>query len=136
VSRIPEKGAALPMLTMGPVGSADLARYADASGDFNPIHLDESYARAQGLDGVIAHGMLTMAYVGRMLTDFARDDADLVEFGVRFRAMVRPGDTIICEGTVTDIREDQGKPLIVVAVTAKNGRGETVVKGSAALRFA
>lgn len=135
MSHIPDRGAVLPMLTMGPVGTADLVRYAEASGDFNPIHLDETYARAQGLDGVIAHGMLTMATVGRMLTDFAQDSADLVDFGVRFRGMVRPGDTVICEGTVTDIREDRGKPLVVVAVTAKNGRGETVVKGSAALRF-
>jgi acyl dehydratase len=67
---------------------ADLVRYAGASGDFNPIHWNERIATEVGLPGVIAHGMLTMATGGRFVSDWAGDPGALVQYSVRFSAMV------------------------------------------------
>ena len=74
-----------------PIGRADLVRYAGASGDFNPIHWNERFAKAVGLPDVIAHGMFTMAAAIRVVTDWAGDPGAVVEYGVRFtRPVVVP----------------------------------------------
>jgi acyl dehydratase len=77
------QGAELPTRRFR-IRRADLARYAAAAGDDNPIHLDDEAARAVGLPGVVAHGMLTMALAGRALSDWAGGPAAIVEYGVRF----------------------------------------------------
>ena len=80
---------------------ADLVRYAGASGDFNPIHWSDRVATAVGLPGVIAHGMFTMALVGRAVTHWAGAADAVVEYGVRFaRPVVVPDDD---EGTVIEV---------------------------------
>ena len=72
---------------------ADLVRYAGASGDFNPIHWNDRTATKVGLPGVIAHGMFTMALVGRAVTNWAGAPDAVVDFGVRFtRPVVVPDD--------------------------------------------
>lgn len=77
------------------VTRADLVRYAGASLDFNPIHWNERVAREVGLPDVIAHGMLTMALAGRLVTDWLGDPGAVVEYGVRFtRPVVVPNDDI------------------------------------------
>ena len=82
------------------VTRADLVRYAGASGDFNPIHWNDRIATTVGLPGVIAHGMFTMALVGRAVTEWAGAPDAVVEFGVRFtRPVVVPDDD---EGTEID----------------------------------
>ena len=74
-----------------PIGRADLVRYAGASGDFNPIHWNERFAKEVGLPDVIAHGMFTMAVAIRVVTDWAGDPGAVVEYGVRFtRPVVVP----------------------------------------------
>ncbi len=83
-----------------------LRQYAEASGDFNPIHLDESYAGQAGLGGVVAPGMLTMAQVGVMLTNWIGNRGFLTKFEVRFENVVRPGDRIICSGSVKEKSAD------------------------------
>ncbi|PWI58749.1 MaoC/PaaZ C-terminal domain-containing protein [Sulfoacidibacillus thermotolerans] len=128
-------GQELPPLIKGPISHVDLVKYAGASGDFNPIHTVESFAKEVGLGGVIAHGMLTMAYVGQLLTDFAGNEADLLDFSVRFRAMVRPGDTITCLGTITKVEPVASGLLASIQVSAQTQNGEVAVKGSAVLRF-
>ncbi len=130
-----DAGMQLPDLVKGPVTQIDLVKYSGASGDFNPIHTVESFAKEVGLGGVIAHGMLTMAYVGQLLTDFAGNDADLIDFGVRFRAMVRPGDTITCKGIVTKVEPLERGLLAVIQVNAQTQSGDVAVKGNATLRF-
>jgi len=127
------KGQALPTVRRGPITRLDLVRYAGASGDFNPIHTIEEFAQGAGLGGVIAHGMLSMAYLGTMLTEFAGAMADLSEFGVRFRAMVRPGDVIECQGTITELVEEGDRLVAKVQFTAKTDKGDTVIKGQAVL---
>ena len=87
-----EVGTELPSQTF-PVTRATLVRYAGASGDFNPIHWSERFARSVGLENVIAHGMFTMAEAARVVTDWVGDPGALVEYGVRFtRQVVVPDD--------------------------------------------
>ena len=85
-----------------PVDRATLVRYAGASGDFNPIHWNERFAREVGLPDVIAHGMFTMAEAGRVVTDWAGDPGAVLEYGVRFtRPVVVPDDDRGAEIEVT-----------------------------------
>ena len=99
--------------------------YADASGDQNPIHQDDEIARAVGLPGVIAHGMLNFAILSRALTDLAGDPGRLKRLRVRFSSMVQPGDTVICRGTVEEVDEAAG--LTKLSVAMENQRGEKVL---------
>lgn len=114
-----------------PVTRTQLVMYAGASGDFNPIHYDEEYARKSGLGGVIAHGMLTMAFVGQMLTDLIGTDGDLRSFGVRFTGMVRPGDEITCEGVVKETKLEDKKQVVLCDIWASTQKGDKVVTGKA-----
>jgi acyl dehydratase len=98
----------LPVKTFR-VTRADLVRYAGASGDFNPIHWSDRVATSVGLPGVIAHGMFTMALVGRAVTEWAGAPDAVVEFGVRFtRPVVVPDDD---EGAEIEVRAAvRGRP--------------------------
>src|SRR5436305_13479267 len=89
-------------LVKPPVASEQLQRYANASGDHNPIHLDEEAAHRVGLDSVIAHGMLSMAFLGQFVTQHIADNsgAFVAQLKVRFMNMVRLGDTLTCHGMV------------------------------------
>jgi acyl dehydratase len=105
--------------------------YADVSGDHNPIHINPEAARAVGLDGTIAHGMLNMAFVGQMLTDWlSRQPAGpawVSRLRVRFQGMVRPNDTLDCFGRLT---ERHGS-VQALDVWIKNQQGEQVISGDA-----
>src|SRR5581483_2916465 len=82
-----------------------IVKYAGASGDFNPLHHDETFAqKTGGYPGVFAHGMLSMGLTGRMLTDWL-GPAALRTFGVRFTRQVWPGDTLTSKAEVTDISD-------------------------------
>ncbi|TNM36377.1 acyl dehydratase [Nocardioides albidus] len=108
-----EPGSALEPLTYE-ITRADLVAYAGASGDHNPIHQDEEIARAVGLPGVIAHGMYTLALVGRAVATWT-DEAEVVELGAKFVApVVVPADgsaRITVEGTVGERNADGLVPL-------------------------
>ncbi|GIJ21565.1 MaoC family dehydratase [Micromonospora lutea] len=102
------------------VTRADLIRYAGASGDFNPIHWSDRFATKVGLPGVIAHGMFTMALVGRAVTAWAGSPDAVVDFGVRFtRPVVVPDDDAGTEIVVTAVvREVTEAGLTRLDVTA------------------
>ncbi|MEU8010366.1 MaoC family dehydratase [Micromonospora parva] len=102
------------------VTRADLVRYAGASGDFNPIHWSDRVATSVGLPGVIAHGMFTMALVGRAVTEWAGSPDAVVEYGVRFtRPVVVPDDDQGTEIEVTArVREVTEDGLTRLEVTA------------------
>ena len=123
-------GDALPPLTLPPLTGTTLALYAGASGDHNPIHIDSDAAREAGLPDVIGHGMLTMSWLGRLLTGWA-PQRDLREFGVRFTAITRIGERITCTGRVTKKLERDGERLVQVEVKAANDAGEVKVAGDA-----
>jgi acyl dehydratase len=113
----------------------DLVRYAGASGDFNPIHWNERFAKSVGLPDVIAHGMFTMATAARVLTDWAGDPGAVVEYGVRFtRPVVVPdpeGAKLTVAGKVTGVREDG---LLEVDLTATVDGQTVLAKARAVVR--
>src|SRR5437016_11511927 len=126
-------GQALPSLTKH-VTVEQIRQYAEASGDRNPIHLDETFARSAGLPGVIAHGMLTMAFANQMVTNWLGDRSLLKRLQGRFAGMVVPGDELTCSGSVASKQDDSRRVVINLVVT--NQRGEKVFnKGVAEAEF-
>jgi acyl dehydratase len=86
---------------------ADLIRYAGASGDFNPIHWNDEWAKSVGLPGVIAHGMFSMGVAARMVSAFAENPAAIKRLRVRFSAMIQPGQTLTVSGEVAGVEGDR-----------------------------
>ena len=130
-AKAPE-GEPLPTLTKT-VTQAQIDAYADVSGDHNPIHVNPDVARSVGLDGTIAHGMLSMAFAGQVLTDWLAAEPGRGRLGrlrVRFQAMVRPGDTLACRGALRPAPDEPGKPRLA-DVWIENQRGERVLTGDA-----
>ncbi|HYG90040.1 MAG TPA: MaoC/PaaZ C-terminal domain-containing protein [Azospirillum sp.] len=125
-----EVGQSIPEACMPTIGPVQLALFAAASADHNPIHLDEQAAKAGGLPGVIAHGMLSMALLGRMLTRWV-PQRRIRHFSARFTAMAVPGDALTCKGVVTAKREVDGERLVDLEIHAENQRGERIVAGHA-----
>lgn len=120
-----EVGQAIPARTF-PIAKANLVMYAGASGDFNPIHWNDTFATSVGLPGTIAHGMLTMALAGRLVTDWAGDPGAVVSYGVRFTRPVPVSDdgaAIEVSGEITDKADGN---LVTVALTATYA-GQTVL---------
>ena len=129
-------GAQLPPSSY-PATRLSLVKYCGASGDFNVIHWNERIARSVGLPNVIAHGMFTMAQAGRYVTDWAGDAGALVEFGVRFSAMVvvpddDTGATIEVSGTVEEKLDGN---LVAVALTARSGDAKVLSRARAVVRL-
>ncbi len=104
------------------VGKHATYRYAGASGDFNPIHLDNDFAKEVGLPGIILHGLCTMAYVSRaVLKD--KDPAKLKKIRVRFKMPVRPKDKLVVKGKVTGIENN----LTGIDLLVENQNNEQVI---------
>lgn len=111
-----------------------IVQYAGASGDFNPLHHDEAFARdSAGMPGIFAHGMLTMGMTGRVLTDWFGAES-IVEYGARFVAQVWPGDTLTASATIDDVRSDGDITELDLTVTTVNQCGDVVLAGSAKVR--
>jgi acyl dehydratase len=127
-----EVGNDVPPLVKAPVQQIQLTRYAGASGDFNPIHQDDEFARAAGMSGVFAHGMLSMGFVAQALTDWA-GAGTVRKLGVRFNGLVRLKDVVTCRGRVLGKSSKDDLNLVEVEVWAENQRGEKVVTGRATL---
>ena len=120
-------GDALSPLDMAPINRTQLALFAGASGDHNPIHIDTDFARQAGMPDVFAHGMLGMAWVGRLVTQWA-PLAELREFNVRFAGITHLGNAVRCTGTVTEKLD--GK-RVRVALQSANQFGQTKIVGEA-----
>lgn len=112
---------------------ANLVQYAGASGDFNVIHWNERVAKSVGLPNVIAHGMLTMATAGRVVTDWVGDPGAVLSYGVRFsRPVVVQDDGLGATLTVAGVVEQKNEDgTVVVGITATVG-GEKVLMGAKA----
>jgi acyl dehydratase len=111
----------------------ELVRYAGAALDFNPIHWNEAFARGVGLPDVIAHGMLTLAVAGRLVTDWAGDPGKIVEYGARFTRPVpvpndEEGATLVVTGKVTEVADDVAKVLLTVKCGGQTVLGKAVAK--------
>jgi acyl dehydratase len=103
------------------VTSDDVKRYADASGDQNPLHQDEDFARSVGFPGIIAHGMFTMGHLARSLTDWLGDPSRLKRLSVQFRAPVFMGETIVAEGRVKSLDPETRTAVVDVWVRVERG---------------
>jgi acyl dehydratase len=123
------EGQAVPPFVVEQLTRTDLVRYAGASGDFNPIHHDEEFAKSAGNPTVFGHGMLTAGFVAKCLTDVVGVD-NLRQYKVRFATRVWPGDRITCGGRVVKKYEADGEARIDGEVTATTQRGETAVSGT------
>jgi len=109
--------------------------YAEASQDFNPIHIDEDFAKKTPLGGTIAHGMLILAYVSQMMSNaFGRSWLTGGKLNVRFKAPARPGDTITVSGKICKLDKSEGQTFVNCDVLCSNQKGESVVTGEAKVR--
>ena len=114
-----------------PITRLQIAKFAGASGDFNPSHVDEDIAREiGGMGGVFAHGMLGMGFIGQMLTDWLWD-RPLRLFSAKAVLLVRPGDSLTCFGKVARKWVEDEDNLIELEVGARNQKGEITHTGQA-----
>ncbi|HTL12001.1 MAG TPA: MaoC/PaaZ C-terminal domain-containing protein [Bdellovibrionota bacterium] len=127
----------VPFVSMIQVTRDHLRAYAAASGDNNPIHLDDAVAKANGLPGVIAHGMLTAGLMAERAQRWANEHASgkrLSGFHTRFRSMVFPGDEISIGGLARPGQSPGGADEVILELKARNQKGDIVVTGSAIFR--
>jgi acyl dehydratase len=131
-----EVGQEIPARTF-PVQRVDLVKYAGASGDFNPIHWNETFAKSVGLPDVIAHGMYTMAEGGRFVTDWAGDPGAVIDYGVRFSSMVVVPDDGGAEIVISGVVEDKlDGNAVVIALTARSNGEKVLTRAKATVRLA
>jgi len=123
-------GDTLPPLTLPPIDRTTLALFAGASGDHNRIHIDTDYARKAGMTDVFAHGMLSMAWLGRLLTRWA-DQRQLRSFGVRFAGITHLGHQVSCTGKVVEKFEADGEQRVKLEIQTANQYGDVKVVGDA-----
>ncbi|GAA1865807.1 MaoC family dehydratase [Pseudonocardia ailaonensis] len=122
----PTVGDRVGPLVLPPISRTELALFAGASHDHNPIHIDIDAARLAGFDDVITHGMLSMAYLGRLLTDW-RPQAQLLSWCVRFTAMTPVLAAPTCEGVVVAVSDDVAE----LDLTVRLEDGSVTLSGAA-----
>ena len=105
-------------------------KYAGASGDFNPMHHDDTIASQVGNPSVFGHGMLTMGLAGRVLTDWFGPEATR-RFQVRFAKQVWPGDVLTATATVIAVRDEAGSTMVDLDVVVTSDKGAEAVRGAA-----
>ena len=123
-------GDELPALQLPPVNRATLALFAGASGDHNPIHIDTDFARKAGMPDVFAQGMLGMAWLGRLVTQWA-PQSQLRRFDVRFQGITHIGHAVRCTGRVVEKLEHNGERCVRVEVQSANQYGQARIAGEA-----
>jgi 3-hydroxybutyryl-CoA dehydratase len=107
-----------------------IRKFADVSGDYNPIHLDEEVAKKTRFGQRIAHGMLSGAFISAVLGyEFSERSIVYLSQSLKFTAPVFLGDTVTATATVTNIRED--KPIVTLETVCTNQKGDVLVKGEA-----
>ncbi|HMO46417.1 MAG TPA: MaoC family dehydratase [Rubrivivax sp.] len=123
-------GDSLPPLPLPAVDRTTLALFAGASGDHNAIHIDIDYARKAGMADVFAHGMLSMAWLGRLLTQWV-DQRRLRAFSVRFIGITHLGHVVTCSGRVAEKFEAEGERRIRLEIQTANQYGDIKILGDA-----
>ena len=123
-------GYEIPELIIEPLQQQDLIKYAKASGDYNPIHLDKNFANNIGLDNVIVHGMLIMAHLGKSIAN-SMTTSYLKHFSVQFSSMTTLGEKLICSGQVIKIEKDKEKKIISLNLKVLNLSNDVKILGRA-----
>ena len=135
-----EIGYKMPEYISAPITRTHLVRYAGASGDFNPLHHDQTFVKMIGMKNVIAHGMLIMGIAGEAINSWI-GNKNLRKYHVRFLSMTEPVDlddvektkdraTIIIRGTVTKKYEENGENKFECEITAQDALGSKKLSGS------
>ncbi len=128
-------GARIPEISKS-ITQANITRYANASGDFNPIHINEEYARNTPLGGTIAHGMMVLAYVSQLMTvAFGQDWLSGGKLDVRFKTPARPGDTLTVSGEIVSLEEQSSDRLVGCDILVSNQDSEAIITGKATVRI-
>jgi acyl dehydratase len=123
-------GTELPALELPPISRTTLALFAGSSGDHNSIHLDLDVAKSAGLDDVFAHGMLSMAYLGRLLTDWVPQER-IRSYEVRFSAITPVHGQPTCRGKVVAIEAGDGEKLATLELSVTLVDGTVTLTGHA-----
>jgi peroxisomal enoyl-CoA hydratase 2 len=123
-------GDEAPPLVVEQLSRTHFVRYAGASGDFNPMHHDDTIATSVGNPSVFGHGMLTAGLMARVVKDWFGPEA-LRRFQVRFSKQVWPGETLVCKATITALRDADGDGLADLELLVENQDGEPKLTGSA-----
>ena len=109
--------------------------YAEASRDFNPIHIDEDFAKMTPLGGTIAHGMLILAYVSEMMSAaFGQNWLAGGKLKVRFKSPARPGDSLTVSGRISRIERNEGQTSIHCDVLCQNQNRDSIITGETSVR--
>ncbi|MBM3644227.1 MAG: dehydratase [Alphaproteobacteria bacterium] len=123
-------GDALPALVLPPINRHQLALYCGGSGDHNPIHVDIDFAKKFGFKDVFAHGMLSMAFLGRLATSWV-PQGQVRKLGTRFTSITWVGDVITVTGKITGKREEGGARLVDLEIKCTNQNGQDTLQGDA-----
>ena len=123
-------GDTLKPIVLPPISRHQLALYCGGSGDHNPIHVDIDFAKKFGFKDVFAHGMLSMAFLGRVVTGWV-PQKQVRGLGTRFTSITWVGDTITGSGKVTGKREEGGQKLVDLEVKCTNQNGQDTLQGDA-----
>jgi len=123
-------GDHIPSLVKKPINRTTLALFAGASNDHNPMHIDIDFAKKSGFEDVFAHGMLVMAYLGQVITNWVPQTA-IREFSTRFKAITNLGDELSCTGVIEEKMELNGETCVKLALSVTNQTGEEKLAGSA-----
>jgi acyl dehydratase len=122
-------GDEIPKFVVEGVTRPDFVRYAGASGDFVPLHYDQSFVEAAGIPTVFAQGMFTAGLLSKALTDWC-GIGNVRQFKVRFATRVWPGDVVTCTGKVTNKAEQNGEKIVEGELIVLNQKGEAAIRGS------
>ncbi|WP_274642878.1 MaoC family dehydratase [Pseudomonas serbica] len=128
-------GDVIPQLALQPVNRTTLALYCGASGDHNPIHIDIDFARKSRMPDVFAHGMLSAAYLGRLLTQWVPQQ-QVRSLSIRFTGITQLGHIPTCTGTITDKFEENGEKRVRLQIRCANQYGEEKLAGEAVVALA
>ncbi|MCY1354219.1 MaoC like domain protein [compost metagenome] len=128
-------GDEIPLLKLDPINRTTLALYCGASGDHNPIHIDIDFARKARMPDVFAHGMLSAAYLGRLLTNWV-PQSQLRSYSVRFTGITQLGHVPTCTGIITEKFEADGEKRVRLAIRCGNQYGEEKLVGEAVVALA
>ena len=123
-------GDELPVLQTKVISRTTLALFAGASGDHNPMHIDIDFAKKAGMNDVFAHGMLSVAYLGRLLTGWVSQTA-IKKIDVRFTAITQLFAEINCSAIVKEKFERDGSKFVLLLIDAKDQNGDIKISGSA-----
>lgn len=127
-------GDELPPLLKPTLDRVAIAKYAGAIDDYNPLHVDEEFARRSGFPSVCVPGMLAMGFLGQLASEWLRP-GQIKRFSARFVKIIWPGDSLVCRGRIVDKRREGGDHYVDLELWVENQKGELVVKGTASTKL-